>query len=205
MAKTKAKTKTTREVGDSAPKGLTIRSTNPAIMSEQILQLSKMIKSSDEASEISYDNTTSGLTAENVQAAIDEVSTGLSTLEASDVGYDNTDSGLEATNAQAAIDEVNTKVGGVLGWTLIGTIDSTSEALDVSGYTELYIVPQMQGSSPAFPMIMINAPGTACANSGREGSGYALDYKISISADSGATVLNTLSGWTSVTYKIYGR
>ena len=104
MAKTKAKTKT-REVGDSAPKSLTIKSTNPAIMSEQIHQLAKMIKSSDEASEIAYDNTDSGLTAENVQAAIDEVATGLSGLEASDVAYDNTDSGLTADDVQAAIDE----------------------------------------------------------------------------------------------------
>lgn len=70
MAKTKAKTRT---VGDSAPKGLTIRSTNPAILSEQIFQLQKMIKSSDEAKEIAYDNTDSGLTAANVQAAIDEI------------------------------------------------------------------------------------------------------------------------------------
>lgn len=73
MAKTKAKTKTTREVGDSAPKGLTIRSTNPAILSEQIFQLQKMIKSSDEAKEIAYDNTDSGLTADDVQEAIDEI------------------------------------------------------------------------------------------------------------------------------------
>lgn len=106
MAKTKAKTKTTREVGDSVPKGLTIRSTNPAILSEQIFQLQKMIKSSDEAKEIAYDNTDSGLTAENVQAAIDEVVSGLTSPEASDVTYDNTESGLTADDVQEAIDEV---------------------------------------------------------------------------------------------------
>lgn len=59
-----------------------------------------------DAEDISYDNTTSGLTASNVQAAIDEVAAGAVTPEADDVVYDNTTSGLTATNVQAAIDEL---------------------------------------------------------------------------------------------------
>lgn len=220
MGKTKTKS---RSVGDSPKPPITIRSTNVKILDDNIAKLEKAIQAGDvsanpsgtaeetllstigidgkkyelgpSAENTSYNNTDSGLTADNVQAAIDEVSS------ASGISYDNTVSGLTADDVQGAIDEIS----GLLSWNLIGTIDTTSEALDVSGYTELYIVPFMQGTSPAFPMIMINAPGTACANSGREGSGYALDYKISISAESGATVLNTLSGWTSVAYRIYGR
>lgn len=53
------------------------------------------------ASNISYDNTTSGLTATDVQAALDEVS------DAENIAYDNTTSGLSASNVKAAVDEVS--------------------------------------------------------------------------------------------------
>ena len=62
------------------------------------------------ASDIDYDNTTSGLTATKVQAAIDEVYDAIPD-DASDVDYDNTTSGLTATNVQTAIDEVVGDVG----------------------------------------------------------------------------------------------
>ena len=52
------------------------------------------------ASAVGYDNTTSGLTATNVQDAVDEVSS------AGGVSYDNTESGLTATNVQGALNEV---------------------------------------------------------------------------------------------------
>lgn len=52
-----------------------------------------------------YDNTLSGLTATNVQDAIDEVITNMPS-DADDISYDNTSSGLTATNVQDAIDEV---------------------------------------------------------------------------------------------------
>jgi hypothetical protein len=90
------------------------------------------ILTKDEASEISYSNTTSGLTATDVQAAIDEVegrvdsaesnistnSTNLSNHladavdahDASAISYVNTTSGLTATEVQAAIDEVEGRV-----------------------------------------------------------------------------------------------
>lgn len=60
-----------------------------------------------DADEVNYNNATSGLTATNVQAAIDELAqSGPSSVDADDVAYDNTQSGLTATNVQAAIDEV---------------------------------------------------------------------------------------------------
>lgn len=48
-----------------------------------------------------YDNTTSGLTATNVKAGLDEVSI------SSNISYDNTASGLTATNVKAGIDELS--------------------------------------------------------------------------------------------------
>lgn len=59
-----------------------------------------------QAQNVVYDNTTSGLTADDVQSAIDEVNSKISTPEADDVTYDNTSSGLTATNVQSAIDEL---------------------------------------------------------------------------------------------------
>lgn len=64
------------------------------------------------AEDVTYSNTSSGLTATDVQAAIDEVNAKIpqgGAVEADDVAYDNTTSGLSATNVQDAIDEVNGK------------------------------------------------------------------------------------------------
>lgn len=108
MGKTKTKTKA-RSVGDSPKPPITIRSTNPKVIDDNIAKLEKAIKGVDEASEISYDNTDSGLTAENVQSAIDEIVEGLTAPAASNVTYDNTDSGLTADDVQEAIDELNGK------------------------------------------------------------------------------------------------
>ena len=52
------------------------------------------------ADDVTYDNTSSGLMANNVQAAIDEVH------DCANIAYDNTDSGLVATDVQSAIDEL---------------------------------------------------------------------------------------------------
>jgi hypothetical protein len=92
-----------------------------------------------DADQIDYDNATSGLTATDAQAAIDEVDSNVdgidtrvtaiessyvesfnsrtgtvvpaaSDYDADQIDYDNTTSGLTATNAQAAIDELNTEI-----------------------------------------------------------------------------------------------
>jgi hypothetical protein len=56
---------------------------------------------------ITYNNENSGLDAENVQDAIDELKTLIINQdEAKELGYDNTDSGLVANTIQDAIDEV---------------------------------------------------------------------------------------------------
>ena len=116
MAKTKTKG-TAKTVSDTpVPQPITISSTNPKIMADNIKKLEKAIKGADDASEISYDNTESHLTASNVQAAIDEIAPALSPA-AEDVSYDNTDSGLTADNVQSAIDEVLSSLGGKLSLT----------------------------------------------------------------------------------------
>ena len=53
-----------------------------------------------QAQNVVYDNTTSGLTADDVQEAIDELH------NSSAIAYDNTTSGLTATDVQSAIDEI---------------------------------------------------------------------------------------------------
>lgn len=64
--------------------------------------------SSVSASDVTYDNTGSGLTATNAQNAIDEINA----KDASDIAYDNTGSGLTATDVQNAIDELAQGGGG---------------------------------------------------------------------------------------------
>ena len=90
-----------------------------------------------QAANVSYDNTTSGLTASSVQAAIDEVS------DADGISYDNTTSGLSATDVQAAIDEVAGLIPGatsieILDFTLPASITANTpvDVADLpSGYT----------------------------------------------------------------------
>lgn len=60
------------------------------------------------AAAIGYDNTQSGLTASNVQDAIDELAG--DTKSAAEITYDNSQSGLAATDVQDALDEI---VGGI--------------------------------------------------------------------------------------------
>ena len=110
MAKTKTKG-TSKTVSDTpVPQPITISSTNPKIMADNIKKLEKAIKGADDASEISYDNTESHLTASNVQVAIDEVVSGLTSPAAEDVTYDNTSSELTADDVQGAIDELSTSI-----------------------------------------------------------------------------------------------
>lgn len=62
------------------------------------------------ASAITYDGTESGLSATNVQDAIDELAGEIpSSFDADEITYDNTTSGLTADDVQEAIDEVNGK------------------------------------------------------------------------------------------------
>lgn len=69
-----------------------------------------------DASDVGYDNTTSGLSATDAQGAIDEIALNVSQLSASKIGYDGTASGLSADKVQGAIDELaDEKVDKVTG------------------------------------------------------------------------------------------
>lgn len=115
-----------------------------------------LIDGQNEASEISYDNTTSGLSATNVQDAIDEVEgrvegiesntyvnsfngrTGVVSPQTSDydsiqIDYNNTTSGLSATNTQAAIDEVEGRVDTAEGNISSNTSSISNHISSVSG------------------------------------------------------------------------
>jgi len=64
----------------------------------------------ENAKKILYDNTNTGMSATNLQDAIDELHGILNSLAASSIDYDNSSSGLSATDVQSAIDEINSKV-----------------------------------------------------------------------------------------------
>ena len=75
-------------------------------------------KTIDDSNTIEYDNTDSGLTASNIQDAIDEVQDNLEAHiddsgdahDASAISFDNVASDLVATDVQAAIDEVDGRI-----------------------------------------------------------------------------------------------
>lgn len=84
-----------------------------AILNGSVLTVLAGGVSSVDAEDVAYDNTVSGLTATDVQDAIDELKADIPTSMASSaVTYDNTGSGLTATNVQDAIDEVASGSGG---------------------------------------------------------------------------------------------
>ena len=88
------------------------------------------------ASDVSYDNTGSGLTASNVQDAIDEVKADIpsipATYDADDIVYDNTGSGLTAANVQDAIDELASSSGGLTSIDLTNVTITSSGAIDIT-------------------------------------------------------------------------
>lgn len=109
------------------------------------------IKYIEQASHIIYDNTGSGLTADNVQSALDEIvsiiqTTGVTSWNtrvgdvvpqagdytAAQVTYDNTNTGYTATDVQAAIDEADAKIEAVsqtVPVTYVETFNSRSGAV----------------------------------------------------------------------------
>lgn len=136
------------------------------------------------ADDVTYDNQTSGLTATDVQAAIDELAQGSGgTVEADDVSYDNTSSGLVATNVQAAIDEVDAKVDAIVpaSYTLIATMTDTTAitglALDgkniiavgvdnTNHRASLQYIP-----SQALPLLFVDSPSRVNVDLGDSGFG----------------------------------
>lgn len=79
------------------------------------------------AEQITYNNTSSGLTAVEIQAAVDELEGRLESAESSlsghlssttahaseDIAYDNTTSGSTATNVKGAVDDIYSQIGDI--------------------------------------------------------------------------------------------
>lgn len=94
--------------GQSLPAGaFVINQSVMAILNGAVLTVLAGGSSISDASDVVYNNAVSGLTATNVQDAIDEVYGDIPTSFAgSDVTYNNAVSGLTATDVQTAIDEI---------------------------------------------------------------------------------------------------
>lgn len=111
-----------REVYDDIPKNATeldftptdrIKSTNVGdAMIEVETRINNVIEHAGTAQGIEYDNTTSGMTAKNVQTAIDELHGDLSqiSLTSDNVTFDNTGSSLSSTNVEEALKELSSEV-----------------------------------------------------------------------------------------------
>lgn len=88
-----------------------------------------------DAEDVDYDNSGSGLTATDVQAAIDELAARPVVAAAADVTYDNTVSGLTATDVQAAIDELKTLIPATPQYITTGlSVDSNRAVINAGGY-----------------------------------------------------------------------
>lgn len=105
MGKTKTKTRT---VEDSPKPPITIRSTNPKILDDNIAKLEKAIQASDVSANPSGTAEETLLSTIGIDGKKYELGP-----SAENTSYDNTDSELTATDTQAAIDEVVSMVGDI--------------------------------------------------------------------------------------------
>ena len=133
-----------------------------AILNGSVLTVYAGGASAPNASDVSYDNSGSGLTATNVQDAIDEVKSDIPTVPATyaatAVTYDNSGSGLTATDAQAAIDEVNGKINGETCTALLtDAVAGTYSITDISTFKE-FIVGITATSNPGVLFVPTKLP-----------------------------------------------
>ena len=84
------------------------------------------------AGDVDYDNTNSGLQADDVQEALDEIAANMGEGTAADTTYDNTESGLAADNVQDAIDEIDLTVDSLSSSVLSITGDINEIELDIA-------------------------------------------------------------------------
>jgi hypothetical protein len=110
-----------------------------------------------DAGEVPYDNSASGLTADDVQAAIDEIDGKVDSLDADAIPYDNSVSGLTATDTQAAIDEIQGDAS------KIDYDNATSglTATDVKGALDELSVVSLSGETIAYAPASITSDTTA--------------------------------------------
>ena len=120
-----------------------------------------------DAEDIPYDNTTSGLTATDLQAAVDELAQGGSAA-ASAVSYDNTGSGLLATDVQDAIDELANGGGGSTPSASVIPYSNTGSGLTANNVQDA--IDEVLGDIPVAPSD-IGAQDSITANGLLKGDG----------------------------------
>lgn len=110
-----------------------------AVLVGTVLNVNAINPTVNDAADVTYDNTGSGLTATNVQDAIDEVKSDIPTIPtnyaASAITYNNASSGLSGANAQEAIDEV----AALTKLTKLGTYTSLQYAAIPAGAKEILV------------------------------------------------------------------
>lgn len=124
-----------------------------AILVGSVLNIYAVNPAVNNASGVSYDNTGSGMTATNVQDAIDELKNDIpSSLSATAITYNNTVSGLSATDVQYAIDEVNAKVSS----STLGTVYELVLNIDYTAPSDGYITIGCTNNSASYAQATIN-------------------------------------------------
>lgn len=131
-----------------------INSNVPCIVKGGVLTVLAGGAGTPDASQVSYDNTLSGLTATDVQDAIDELKADIPAgFPATAISYDNTSSGLTATDVQNAIDEVAGKK-----YALVNTIPMTNaNTVYTTGDLSAY-----DGKEVVFEFTVGGSLGTGC-------------------------------------------
>lgn len=162
-----------------------------------------------DADDVNYDNTTSGLTATDVQAAIDEVVQAIP-ADAGDLSYDNTTSGLTATNVQDAIDEVAQGSGGS-SWTLVDTVTGTTTIAIPATAKEIVvkgILPSGKVMTTYLPVDVLSSTSEVYINGGsiHATSFFYMGFNISTASVSLQTAIDDSTGVTNTsTVKLFAR
>ncbi|MCF7728695.1 tail fiber domain-containing protein [Sulfitobacter sp. M22] len=113
------------------------------------------------AVDVSYDNAASGLTADDVQAAVDELAgrpTGGGASTAVDVSYDNVTSGLTAADLQAAVDELAARpTGGGGGASVASDVSFDNAASSLAADDVQAALDELDGKVEALPAPLSDA------------------------------------------------
>ena len=207
MAKTKTKG-TAKTVSDTpVPQPITIRSTNPKIMADNILRLEESIKAADVSANPSGTAEDTLLSTIGIDGKKYELGP-----SAENTSYDNTESKLTATDTQAAIDEVVSSINsivteqeGVISATKIGkavilSLNFGSMTLSDDGKTFTDVIPVGLRPGGSFAVTSKTYDGVnyvdCVINIGYDGS-------VSITEDWGAVITGLQPQYTRDSYIAY--
>lgn len=173
------------------------------ILNQNVLTVLVGGSGANDASDVNYDNTGSGLQATNVQNAIDEMEVQIgnipTSINAGDVSFNNTDSGLTANNVQDAIDELKSLIPVTPTYTtagltsLRGSIDSGGYYIDDNNIVHVDIVTTMITTASAGTEIIKGFPEADAFNATSPYNVNAVYNELCISkpSASGSTDLRT--------------